>query len=844
MWKASLRSVIAHRLRLALSGIAVILGVAFVAGSLVFTNTISTAFDRLFEEISADVTVSHDTAFDANVPGQEAGATTVPADLVGRIAEVPGVERAEGDITVEGVRVVGSDGDLVSTGGAPGLGIDYPQSGRDDTVTLVSGRVPSNSDEVVLDEVTADKGNLAPEDRVRLLTPGPEIEATVVGIFKFGDTGNLGGATLTGFTEARAHELLGSDDFTEIRVDAESGRSVDALAVEIQKVIPSEYVAKTRTEQADDNASDIKEALGFLNIFLLIFAFIAVFVGSFIILNTFTMLVAQRTRELALFRALGASRGQVTRSVLVEAFVVGVVGSTLGLFAGLGIASGLRWMFSQIGLELGNQPLVVSAGTIVTAYAVGVPVTMLAAYFPARRAAKVPPVAAMTDDVAMPERSLRIRAIAGVVLTLLGAVVMALGVSGAGSQPAAVLGIGVLGVFVGVTVVSPLLSRPFVKALGAPFPRFWGTVGRLSVANALRNPRRTAATASALMIGLALIGTFGVMAASINASIGKVVDQSLRSQFVFYDASYTPFSPEVAERARQTEGVSSVTEMRATAVRIKESTKSISAVSPDSLSDSFDIAFTSGGTDGLRDRGLLINDEVASDNGWKVGDTVEATFVDGARLALRVGGVYEQNEMLGGYLISLDTAAEGGTRPVDIFAFVNVDGGANVGDVRNRLNDGLAGNPAVEVQDQGEYTDSLRAQADQLLYMIYGMLALAVVIAVLGIVNTLALSVTERTREIGLLRAIGMSRRQLRRMVRLESVVMSVFGALLGLIVGLCFGIALQRTLADDGITELRIPGGQLAVFLVISALAGVLAAVWPARRAARLDVLRAIATQ
>ncbi|HUR73297.1 MAG TPA: FtsX-like permease family protein [Sporichthya sp.] len=843
MWKASLRSVVAHRLRLLLSGLAVVLGVAFVAGSLIFTSTISAAFDKLFEEISSDVTVTRVTAFDANVPGQENGATTVPADLVSTIANVPGVAKAEGDISVEGVRVVGADGDVVGVGGAPGLGIDYPQEGSDDTVTLLRGRVPSNGNEVVLDSVTADKGNLDVDSRVRLLTPGPEIEATVVGIFKFGDTGNLGGATLTGFTEARAHELLGSDDFTEIHVDARPGQNLDQLRDEIQRVLPGEYVARTKAEQADENASDIKDALGFLNIFLLIFAFIAVFVGSFIILNTFTMLVAQRTRELALFRALGASRGQVTQSVMVEAAVVGFVGSTLGLFTGLGIAALLRWLFQKIGIELGDQGLVMKTSTVLIAYAVGMTVTMVAAYFPARRAAKVPPVAAMTDEVAMPERSLRIRALAGTALTVLGVLVLALGLAGAGSKPVILVGVGALGVLIGVTVVSPILSQPFVRALGTPFPRLWGTVGRMSVANALRNPRRTAATSSALMIGLALIGTFGVLAASINASVGKVVDKSLRSEFILLDPSYTPFSPQIAERARGTEGVKSVTEMRATAVQIDGTTKSISAITPESVRDSFSLDFKDGNAEGLRDHGLLIDDNVAENNDWKVGDTVSATFLNGSKLDLRVGGIYDKNDMLGGYLVSLDTAAQGGTRAVDILTFVNLDDGANSADVRQRLHDGLSDNPAVELKNQDEYTDSVRAQVNQLLGLIYGMLALAVVIAVLGIVNTLALSVTERTREIGLLRAIGMSRRQLRRMIRLESVVMAIFGAVLGLVVGLGFGISLQRTLADDGITELRVPGLQLVLFLVVAALVGVLAAVWPARRAAKLDVLKAIAT-
>ncbi len=623
MLKASLRSVVAHKIRLALSAIAVVLGVAFVAGSLVFTDTISTAFDKLFDEVSADVTVSKELAFDAQVPGQEIGATTVPASLLPAISAVPGVKHAEGDITVEGIRILGKDGKVLGSQGAPGLAIDWPQDlNADSSVTLVEGKGPAGPDDVVVDSVSAAKGGLKIGDKIVLLTPGPRLEATLTGIFKFGDTGNLGGATLSGFTDARAHDLLGSPDFSEIVIKAADGQALPELRDRITKVIPADYVAKTRQEQAETNAADIKEGLAFLNIFLLIFAGVAVFVGSFIILNTFTMLVAQRTRELALMRALGANRRQVTSSVLVEALVVGLIGSTLGLAAGLGIATGLRELFAAIGLDLGSQGLVVTPRTIATAYLVGVPVTLVAAYFPARRAARIPPVAAMRDDVAMPERSLRIRAIAGTVLFLAGAGLMAAGLLGSGSGAALGVGLGVVGVFVGVTVVSPILSKPFVRTLGAAFPVLFGAVGRLSRENALRNPRRTAATASALMIGLALVGTFGVMSASINASIGKLVDSSLEAEFILSDAAGTPFSPQIAQDMRKVPGVASVMEMRATAVQVDGKVRSVAAISPEALTGAVAVEFRSGDVGGLHGRSLLVDDDVAASRGWSVGDRV------------------------------------------------------------------------------------------------------------------------------------------------------------------------------------------------------------------------------
>jgi putative ABC transport system permease protein len=843
MLKASLRSVFAHKVRLALSAVAVVLGVAFVAGSLVFTDTISTAFDKLFDQVSADVTVSKELAFEAQIPGQEIGATTVPASLLPAIAAVPGVAHVEGDVFVENVRVLRKDGELLSAQGAPGFAIDWPESSADSSVALLDGRAPTGLDDLALDAVSAEKADLKIGDRVVLLTAGPRLEVTLVGIFKFGETGNLAGASLSAFNNERAHQLLGSADYTEIVVDAKDGEALEALRDRVQAVIPAEFVAKTKQEQAESAAADIKEGLAFLNIFLLIFAGVAVFVGSFIILNTFTMLVAQRTRELALLRALGANRRQVTTSVLVEALFVGLIGATLGLAVGLGIAAGLRKLFAAIGLDLGNQGLVIEPRTVIVAYAVGVPVTLLAAYFPGRRAGRVPPVAAMRDDVAMPERSLRIRAVLGTLLALAGGGVLAAGLLGVGSKPAVSVGIGVLGVFIGVSLVSPVLSKPFVRVIGALFPVLFGAIGRLSRENALRNPRRTASTASALMIGLALFGTFGVMAASINASIGKLVDQSLNSDYIVSDAAGTPFTPDIATGIRAVPGVASVTQMRATAVRLDGKTRSVAAVSADSIGRSIGVTFVAGDVGGLGDRGLLVDADVAASRGWSVGQEVPAEFAGGAKFGLRVGGVYEKNQMLGGYLISLDTSSAGGVRPVDTYAFVNLADGVSAADVRPRIESVTGSHPEVALKDQGEFKDEQRAQADQLLYMIYGMLALAIVIAVLGIVNTLALSVTERTREIGLLRAVGMSRRQLRRMVRLESVVISLFGAVLGLAIGVGFGIALQQALADEGIGTLAIPGGQMAIFIVVAAMIGVLAAVWPARRAARLDVLRAISS-
>jgi putative ABC transport system permease protein len=844
MLKASLRSVLSHKLRLTLSAVAVVLGVAFVAGTLVFTDTINKTFQNLFDQVSSDVTVTKKAAFDATFEGGQQFPSTVPAALVDQISGIPGVEAVVGAITVEGVRVIGPDGKLLGSTVAPGIGVDWTESGVPSPVRLVEGNPPSEPGEVAIDTVTAKQGSLKVGDRVTVITPGPRLQAVVTGVMKFGNSGNLAGATLTAFDPGTAHQLLGSPDFTEILVKTAGGATHQEVRDRIAASLPSGYEVLTKQQQADKNSSDIEQGLQFITIFLLVFAGVAVFVGIFLILNTFSMLVAQRTRELALFRAIGASRRQVTMSVLAEALVTGIVGSTLGVGLGIGLAVGLQALFATFGFDITVDSLQIAPRTIVVAYLVGIPVTVLGALFPARRAAKVPPVAAMRDDIAMPARSLHLRAIVGAVITVVGAAVFAVSPIADGGLSAALLGAGVLGVFVGIAVLSPVLSRPVVRALGAAYPRLFGAVGRLSRENALRNPRRTAATASALMIGLALVGAISVLSASANSSLGRLVDRSVGSDFILSDAFGTPFSPQVADSLEGVDGVASVTRQRYAPVQLDGDTAFMSAMSADSLDEALALDFASGSTAGLAGRGLLVDKSTAAEKGWQVGATVPARFQNGTKLDLKVGGIYDTSPILGPYAVSLETLAAGGVKPLDSYVLINVADGADPASVKRALDAKLASHPEVALKDQTEFKAEQRGSLNQLLYLIYALLGLAIVIAVMGIVNTLALSVTERTREIGLLRAVGMSRRQLRRMVRLESVVISVFGAVLGLTIGVAFGVALQRVLADEGIDVLSVPAGQLVGFLVIAAVVGVLAAVWPARRAARLDVLRAITTE
>ncbi len=843
MRRATLRSLLVHKLRLALSAVAIVLGVAFVAGTMIFTDTLDRTFTALFESTASDVSVTAEAGFDAGAEGP-AGSRPVPAGLVERVRAVDGVAAAEGYVQAEGVYVLTPAGEVLDTGGAPGIGASWSTEPELSLGELTDGRAPARSGEVALDSGTAQEAGYAVGDRVTLLTPGPRVEATVVGVFTFGEDGGLAGASLTAFDVATAQQLTGvGDGFTGIQVAASDGVTHAELRDRVAAAVGDGYDVQTAQQQADEQAAALEEGLSFITVLLTAFAVIALFVGSFIILNTFSMLVAQRTRELALLRALGASRGQVTRSVLVEAAVLGVVGATLGLAGGFGIATGLRALFGSFGLTLDGD-LVLSAGTVVWSYAVGLGVTVLAAWVPARRAARTPPVAAMRDDHVAVERSLRRRTVLGGVLAVgaAGALTGSL-LTGDGGNAPALVGIGALALVLAAVALSPVLARPFARLLGAPLPWLAGTAGRLARDNAQRNPRRTAATASALMVGLTLVTGFGILGASANASVDALIDDALRADYVVSTAVGQPFTPEVADRLRGLDEVDAVLQQRFTQVQLGGQATFAAAVDAATLDRGLTLEYVSGGSAGLAGRGLLVDETTAEARGWGVGDTVEAVSAGGQRTELTVGGVYAANQAVGSAVVSLQTDAALGGPALDRYVYVVLADGTDASTARAAIESVVDAYPVVGLKDREEFAGEQKAQVDQVLLLINALLVLSVVIAVLGIVNTLAMSVLERTREIGLLRAIGMDRRQLRRTVRLEAVLISVYGSVLGLGSGLVLGVALTRSLSDQGITELLVPGGQLAGFLVLGAVIGVVAAAWPARRAARMQVLDAIAT-
>lgn len=854
MIRLTLRNIFARKLRLVMSGLSVVIAVAFLSGVLVFSNGLSTTFDGIVNGSTPDgvVRATATEEFDGGFTGIPT-ATLSPA-VVERLEELPEVARADGDVTGFGMSLLASDGTLVGGTGAPTLAFNYhdaPNMEGGSILELQSGEWPAGADEIVLDEAAADNGDYSLGDDVQLLAPYGELErtATLVGTAEF-NGGGTAGATLLIFSTEGAQEIFleGKDAFNRISLTAAAGVSQAELADAAGAALPEGFEAVTGDTVAEESQDAIGTFLDVINTFLLIFAGIAFIVGGFIILNTFSILVAQRTRELALLRALGASRQQVTRSVLLEAFVLSLVASTLGIVLGVVLARGLAALFRAIGLDIGGDALDLTAGAVVSSYVVGIVVTMAAAYFPSRRAGKAAPVSAMRADVAPEKRSLARRTAIGAALLALAGGLVAYGLLAAASG-ALWVGIGgAIGILT-VAVISPMVGKPLLVASRELFARLFGTTGRLAGENALRDPRRTGATASALMIGLALVSTIGVLAASLNAAVDDMVDEDFTADFLVQSASFMPFSPSIGDSFEDIDGVELVSRQQWVGASVAgpdgrgDSGSTVDAAANDAAFDQIYRLDMVDGRQEVSGAEAAIDEDLADEHGLEVGDRLVLSFQAGEHLELEVVGIYEPTEVTAPVSFPIDQLDEAGIARQDSTISIMLQPGADAEAVGEALDDAAAAAPIVGVYDKEEFADAIGDQINQLLYIIYGLLALAIVIAVFGIVNTLGLSVIERTREIGLLRAIGMSRTRLRRMITLESVTIALLGAVLGMTLGVLIGIALREALKDD-LTSLGLPIVQLAVFLVIAVVVGVLAAIAPAIRASRMNVLEAIATE
>ncbi|WP_328538332.1 ABC transporter permease [Streptomyces sp. NBC_00344] len=853
VWKTSMRNFFAHKGRMALSAIAVLLSVAFVCGTLVFTDTMNTTFDKLFAASASDVTVLPKSAKTDDTP-RNGKPVSLPASAVRRVAAADGVEAADGAVTSMSVTVVNSaNKNMGSSTGAPTIAGNWT-SHEARSMEITSGHGPRNAAEVMVDADTAKKHHLALGDTLRTIAATGDITARISGIATFKVT-NPGAAVVYFDTATAQRKLLGGPDlFTSIAVTAKPGVSDIRLKRYVESALPGPYKFQTQKENADANRDSMGSFLKVMKYAMLGFAGIAFLVGIFLIINTFSMLVAQRTREIGLMRALGSSRKQVNRSVLVEALLLGLFGSVLGVGAGVGLAVGLMKLMGAVGMDLSTDDLTVRWTTPVVGMLLGVIVTVVAAYVPARRAGKTSPMAALRDAGTPADgRAGWIRAGIGLVLTGAGAAGLFLA-AGAdkSSEGSLYLGAGVVLTLVGFVVIGPLLAGVVVRAISALVLRMFGPVGRMAERNALRNPRRTGATGAALMIGLALVACLSVVGSSMVASATSELDRSVGADFIVRHDQNQPIVPDAAKAMESVPGLEHVTRMKTidatiTAPNGSKETTSLSATDPSYTKDlrrevmSGDLAAAYG-----RDA-MSVGDNFADAKHVGVGDELDVDFGDGHTAKLRVAAITSDNTAVDRGSMYLNISTVELYIPVDRMPLNDVmfatskDGHEK--QAYASLKRAMQDYPQYQVRDQTDFKKNLRDQIGQLLNIVYGLLALAIVVAVLGVVNTLALSVVERTREIGLMRAIGLSRRQLRRMIRLESVVIALFGALLGLGLGMGWGATAHKLLALEGMAVLEIPWLTITGVFVASAFVGLLAALIPAFRAGRMNVLNAIAS-
>ncbi|MEH0938489.1 ABC transporter permease [Micromonospora psammae] len=847
MFRATLKSLLARKVRLILSGLAVVLGVMFVSGAFVLTDTLGRSFDAVFADAyeGIDVNVAGKPKVALSEAEGEQVAVPIPAATLEKVRAVPGATEVTGVVATDGARLIGSNGKVVTSFGPPQLGENW--LGESDLVRLREGRGPKADDEIVVNASLAQAAKVKVGDRVGVLTLQPKKEFTLVGVFGYsGDRDSIGGVNEVAFTTGVAQQLmLGERDvFNSITVKTADGVTDERLRDDIARALGADYEVKTGEQLSADASAGLKEGLSFFNKVLLGFAAVALLVGTFLILNTFSIIVAQRTRELALMRAIGASGRQIIGSVVLEAVMVGLIASVLGLAAGIGVGALLAYLFGKLAGGLSLAGIGVPPAAVIGAFAVGLLITVVAALLPALRASRIPPIAAM-QDVATPDRPLTKVTVAGGIVTAIGGTLLFLGLSGnaGGSTLAVILG-GVLFAFIGVALLTPLISRPVVALLGSIFA--WSVPGKLGRLNSGRNPRRTAITAAALMVGIALVTGVTVILDSAKGSISALAEDRIKAELVIAGSQTGPrppsFDPTVLERAAAIPGVQLVDgEYGDMAVVNGDRTWVAASSNVAALERIFGAKATAGDISRLGPEQMLLSSDTAKSRNLTVGSPVTVQLSRGAARTYTVSGIYESSQLTNPVVLPAQAVRDFAI-PQPIQGFVQLAPGARVADVQPKVETLLADSPEVSVADRAAFIKQQTSQLDTPLRMIQILLALAIVIAVLGIINTLALSVLERTRELGLLRAIGLRRAQTMRMITVEAVVISIFGALLGVVVGTGLGAAVVRALKDEGITDLVLPWGQMALFLGLAAVIGVIAAVLPAIRAARINVLGAIA--
>ncbi len=859
MFRLAVKMTVARTGRLILTSLAIILGTAFLSGTFVFRDTINQTFDRLFADVFRDVDayVRSTTFLELDFGGEQRAAT--PISVLEAVRRVDGVTSATGDIQAF-ARVIGKDGEpLGSEGNGPPTFGGIASADSAGLWSITDGRLPLGSNEVILDKATAENGKFVVGDRVRVVAVRGAREFTLVGIASYGDISSPGGATFALFEQPTASEFLLQPGFVDaILVEGDDSVSDEVLAQRIDDQLADDLKLETLTgaEITAEVQGQIKDVLNIFSTFLIVFSYIALGIGSFVIYNVFSITAAQRLRENALLRAIGASRRQVSRALLVESTAMGVIGSVIGFGIGILLSQLLSALLKATGFEVPSQGLAIAPASFVNTLIAGVVVTVLAAWFPARRAGRVPPLAALRDTALDTAGKISRRVIIGLVLLVAGGVGM---IAAMNDAPVQVLGLGVLGVFSGILVLGPAIARPVALFIGVPVARLRGVSGAMARQNAARNPKRTSRTAAPVLLGVALVTAFTALAASIRSEIRDTFGDAFSGDIALtVDAQGFGGIPlSTTDQIAQLAGVEQATGVGFTSVRIVDpneapSTTSATAnqrgvfvqtINPSSISNLFDLGVTDGDVTSLGSDGIFVNAERATEKGWGIGTRLQIIRVDGAIIDAEVRGFVSGDTSFANYVVSREMFADAPTPIFDAFVYIKVAPDASKDDVKERIAAISSDVGIGTLQTKEEFIDDQAAQINQVLALIYGLLFLSIIIAIVGIVITLLLSVFERRREIGLLRAVGMTKSQVRTTVRWESVITSLLGAVTGVVLGIVMGVVVVAALSDGGDVSFRLPVVETVWIVIISFVLGVVAAIYPAWRATRVNIVEAIAT-
>jgi putative ABC transport system permease protein len=847
MWHVTFKSLLSRKIRLFTTSLAIAVGVAFVTGALILGATINKTFDDLFSNVYKNTS--------AVVRGQsifsvERNSVRAPIDqnLVQTVKGVPGVLDAQPSYQGN-AQLVGKNGNVIGGHGAPTFGDVWDPNSKLNPFQIVDGKAPTQDNEVVIDRASAKSGKFNVGDSVTILTTQAPEKFVISGIAKFGQVDSPGGASYALFDNATAQRLVGQPGkVSTIAVLGELSVSQQELVTRIQSVMPSTIDVITGKAAIAESQADLKKDISFVTLFLEIFGFITLFVGAFIINNTFSILLAQRLKETALLRAVGATRRQVMNSMVLESVFLGLIASVVGVGLGILFSIGIKAVLAFFNISIASGSVTIPASAPITALIAGVGITVVSSVFPAIRSSKIPPLAALRDiAIDTTGRSVR-RFAAGVVIAIAGAVLFAIGLITSISKPYIPTGAGAALIFIGVAVMGPAIARPASWLIGWPLPKLLGTTGQLARENALRNPRRTSGTASALMIGVALVTLASVLFTSVKVSTDKAIDRDFSGDFIVSGGGGrgpdSGFSPALAAQLRTKKQLTDIAEERDAPALVDGSRVNMSAIDTKNFVKVINLHVTQGNLENLKADQFGTTQKMIDAQHWALGQQIKVQFEQGPVQTLTLGAIYQDDAGLGDYSVPLAAYESTGIPQTDSSVFINRAPGVSAADGRAAVLSVTDQYPGTQVQDEAQFKETISNDVNRGLNIFYGLLGLAILIALIGIANTLALSVLERTREIGLMRAVGMTRRQVRALVRWESVIVALLGTFLGLVIGVSFGWALVTTLHGNGVDTLSFPIVTMVWIGVIAAAAGVLAAILPARRASRINILRAIATE